>query len=266
MKKPKDQKKLDKRAKTLNNMNKMKEFSNKLKKKVYNKEDINKEKEVKKDEIESLSEGELNDITNGFLSDLYKEKEDEQPKTRAEKREIDKEKEEKIKNVAKTINSLNNDDKTVVLEKLKNYADDEKKKEQYNKLNNLINNTNNLKSYIKKLVNEKLNEDKNKIENKNGELNNNELNDLNNGFNEDLFPYEKDIHYETKISDKHLNKVNKQKIDKAVDIIKDLNPSQQKQILENIKSKAAEEKDLEKFKIIFKKLKDVKKMKNLINK
>ena len=98
------------------------------------------------------------------------------------------------------------------------YADDDKKKEQYNKLNNLINNTNYLKPFIKKLVNEKINEDKNKIENKKYELYN-----LNKGFNKDLLHEEKDIQYITKINGKYLNKENIQKIEKEVDIIKELN-------------------------------------------
>ena len=273
MKKPKEQLKLDKLISTLNTLNKMKQLSNKIKKKsIINKEEekkdeeeINKNKEI---EIEPLSEEELNELTEGFNSDLYKRKEEgEQPKTRTEKREAEQENEVKLKNVAKAINSLNKNDKKIALQRLKNNADDDKKKEQFNKLSNLINNTNNLKSYVKKLVNQKLNENKNNsIENKNNELDKNELKDLNKGITENLFPEEKDIKNETKIRDKHLNRINDEKIDKTVDIIKDLNPAQQKEILENLKTKATEGQNLEKFQKISKKLKNVKKMNNIINK
>ena len=268
VKKPKEKLKLDKLLSTLDYMRKMKELTKKIKKKPI----ISKEKkknddkeEIKKDETESLPQEELNELIEGFLSDLYKPKEDE-PKTRAEKRELDKKNEEKLKNVAKAINSLNKNDKKIALQKLKNNIDDDTKKENFNKLDNLLNNTNNLKSYIKKLINEKINEDKISADNKNNELDKNDLDNLNRGFNEELFPEEKDIKNTIKLSDKYLDRINERKIDKAVDLIKDLNSSQKKQVLENIRDKAAEEKNLEKFKIIITKLKNIQKINNVINK
>ena len=268
VKKPKEILKLNKLLSTLDYMNKMKELSKKIKRKpMINKEDkkINEKEEASQEEIESLPREELNELIEGFLSDLYKPKEDE-PKTRAEKRELDKENEEKLKYVAKAINSLNKNDKKIALQNLKNNIDDDRKKEHFNKLDNLLNNTNNLKSYIKKLINEKIYEEKISEDNKNNELDKNDMDNLNKGLNEELFPEEKDIKNETKLSDKYLDRINEQKIDKAVDLIKDLNLSQKKQVLENIKDKAAEEKNLEKFKTIITKLKNVQKINNVINK
>ena len=56
---------------------------------------------------------------------------------------------------------MNKKDQKIVLEKLNKNANDEKKKEQYNKLNNLIKSNNNLNTYINKLIKEKINEYKN---------------------------------------------------------------------------------------------------------
>ena len=80
-----------------------------------------------------------------------------------------------------------------------------------------------------------------------------------------VFPDKNDIANSTKINDKYLDKNNEEKISKAVDIIKDLNSSQQKEILENLKAKAAEEKNVEKIKTIVKKLKNFQKMNKVIN-
>lgn len=130
-------------------------------------------------------------------------------------------------------------------------------------------NTNKLKSYINKLIKEQINKEKNKgnenVEKQN-ELNNDDLKDLNNNIADNLFPEDKDVENETKISDKHLEKVEDEKINRAVDIIKDLNSTQRKQILDNLKSKAAENNNLPKFKKIIKKVKDVQKLNNIINK
>ena len=136
-------------------------------------------------------------------------------------------------------------------------------------MDNLLKNTNNLKSYINKLIREKINKDKNKENEKNkenqNELNNDDLKDLNNTIVEDLFPENKNIKNETRISDKHLIKIEDDKISKAVDIIKDLNTPQRKEILENIKSKAAENKNLDRYKKIIKRIKDSKEINNIIN-
>jgi len=266
MKKPKQKEKLDKLVSTLNNLNKIKELKNKLKKTQTLKKDIRLQEGEKLSERqkEKLPKEELNSLTEGFIVDLYNEQ-DEEPKTRAEKREADKEKEEKMKNVAKAINSLNKDDQKVVLEKLDSNANDDKKKEQFNKLNNLIKNTNNLKSYINKLIKENINQTKDK-ENKKNELAENDIEDLNNKFAEDLFPNKDNIIDETKVDDKHLEKIDDEKINNAVDIIKDLNSEQQKKVLENLKTKAAQEKNLEKYKKIIKKMKNMNKINNIINK
>ena len=132
-------------------------------------------------------------------------------------------------------------------------------------MSNLIKNTNNLKSYINKLIKEKINKTKDK-ENKKNELAENEIEDLNNKFMEDLFPNKDKIIDETKIDDKHLEKIDDEKINKAVDIIKDLNIEQQKKVLGNLKTKAGEEKNLEKYKKVVKKMKNVLKIDNIINK
>ena len=266
MKKPKQKEKLDRLVSTLNNLNKIKELKNKLKKNQILKKDIRLQEgeKVGEKEKEKLPEEELNSLTEGFVVDLYNEQEDE-PKTRAEKREADKEKEEKMKNVAKAINSLNKDDQKIVLKKLDGNANNDKKKEQFNKLNNLIKNTNNLKSYINKLIKEKINQTKDK-ENKKNELPENDIEDLNNKFAEDLFPNKDKIIDETKVDDKHLEKIDDEKINKAVDIIKDLNSEQQKKVLGNLKSKAAEEKNLEKYNKVVKKMKNVLKIDKIINK
>ena len=263
MKKPKEKAKLEKLLNKLNNINKIKSLTDKIKKKpiISNEEEIKKE-EIVKDDVERLPEDELNELTDAFISDLYNIPE-ETPKTRAEKREEDKEKGEKMKNVAKAINSLNKDDKDIVMQKIKNNANDDKKNEQFNKLSNIINNTNSLKSYINKLVNNKNKE--REIKEINNNLDKNDLEDLKKTLNEYLFPEGNEIQNETKISDKHLNKIDDNKINKTVDIIKDLNPSQQIEVLEDLKSKAAEEINLEKFKKIFIKLKNVKNMNNIIN-
>ena len=254
MKKPKEKLKLDKLLTKLNNINKIKSLSEKIKKKPISEEDLEKEEEKK---VEKLPEDELKQLTDDFISDLYDIKKEE-PQSRAEKREEEKENDVKIKNLAQVINSLNKDDKDFAMEQLRNNANDHIKIEQFNKLNNLINNTNSLKTYINKLVN-------NKNKESNNNLDKNDMNDLNKAFVEDLFPKEKEIENETKISNMHLIKVDDDKINKAVDVIKDLNQSQQKEVLENLKSKAAEEKNLEKFKKIFKKVKDINKINNIIS-
>ena len=103
MKKPKQKAKLNKLESTLKNLNKIKELAKKLKKKPIIDDD---NKNIKtEEEVEKLPEKELNELAEGFIGDLYNtHPEDEHPKTRAEKREIDNENEEKLKNIAKTIN------------------------------------------------------------------------------------------------------------------------------------------------------------------
>ena len=267
MKKPKQKTKLDKLCSTLKNLNKIKELKNKIKKKNQTMKDIKIEEQLNSDRKEKLPEKEINDLTKGFMADLFKE--EKEPKTRDEKREIYKEKKKRISNVAKSINNLNKKDQKIVLEKLNKNANDEKKKEQYNKLNNLIKSNNNLKSYINKLIKEKINEDKNKNkdnDNKKNELCEKDIEELNKKFIEDLFPDKNNEINDTKVDDKHLKKIYEEKIKEIVDIIKELNSNQQKKILENIKSKAAEQKNLEIFKKIIKKLKSYKKINNIIEK
>jgi len=271
MQKPKQIYMLNKLEKTLYNLNKIKELKKKLKKKPINENDVG--IEAKGVFPEKMNEKDLNELLKEFKGDLFKDsKEEERPKTRAEKREIEKENEEKLKNVAKTINGLNKDDQKIIIEKLRTDSNNnEKNKEEFDKLNNLLINTNNLKSYINKLVKEKIYEDKNKkiekennIIEKQNELNNEDFKELNNNIEENLFPENKDIENETKISDKHLVKVEDGKINKAVDIIKELNPVQQKQILENLKTKALENKNIPKYKKIIQKVKDINKLNNII--
>ena len=263
MKKPKEKIKFDKLIKKLNNIKKIKSLAEKIKKKpLSTKEEKLEKEEENKDEIDKLGEDELKELTNIFITDLYDIKKEE-PKSRAQKREEEKENDEKIKNIAKAINGLNKDDKDYIMENIRNNANNEKKNEQFNRLKNLINSANNLKSYVNQLIINKNKEKENKEINNN--LDKNDLEDLQKIFIEDLFPEEKEIENETKISDNHLNKLENDKIKNAVEIIKDLNSSQQKEVLENLKSKAAEEKNLEKFKKIFKKVKNINKMNNIIN-
>ena len=68
--------------------------------------------------------------------------------------------------------------------------------------------------------------------------------DFNNKFEEDLFLNKEIIKDETKVNDKHLEKIDDEKINKTIDIIKDLNSEQPKKFLGKLTTKSAEEKNL----------------------
>ena len=74
MKKPKEKLKLDKLLTKLNNINKIKSLSEKIKKKPISEEDLEKEEEKK---VEKLPEDELKQLTDDFISDLYDIKKEE---------------------------------------------------------------------------------------------------------------------------------------------------------------------------------------------
>ena len=171
---------------------------------------------IKRDnEAECLNKDKLKTIIKQFEKDLYEKKEE--PLTRKEVREYEKDNNEKLKKILKVIDSLNILDQEEVLNKLKSKAIDHYKKTQFNKLYNRFISLNNYKIYNEKL---KEKDDDNNNEKKK-ELTKTEMEELNNVIS---------------VIDNNNDEKNSGSLEDWSEIISHFNLFQQSQILDSLKN------------------------------
>ena len=247
------QKDLIRLLKTTKNINKMINFAkdtkiklSKNKKKMSLKEHIVKQDE---DSVENLSENELRGIIKDFENDLFKEKE--KPLTRKEARENNQENNNKLKEISKVINSLSKNDQEEVLNKLKMKANNEFKKSQFDRLYKLIKNVNTIIDKLKE------NDDEFNFEEAKKELNKKELGEVVNNLKKHL--EDNDLENNNDFFNE-----DEKNIEKQINFISHLDANQQNQIISSLQSSLAPEKQ-EKLKKLVKRLEHLNELKKLKN-
>ena len=260
---------LEENAKNDKNQNTLNNLKNKVKKNYQTKilaenmkiKDENKDKEEPK-EKPKLTEEQINNIAYEFSEDLYNK--ENEPKNNLENLIQNENKENKIEELAESMNKLDKDDQDKALLIINNNAINDEEKEKANKLSNLVKNLDNMKSYFGKMIKGEINKDEKEDEGKDklyeqpleGDLHEDEIEKIINSFWTDLNNNKNKNQNQDKINDI---------INNFANIIKELNPEDQNKAIKLLKDKTEKEnKNKEEINNLGKKIDNLNNMKNEI--
>ena len=256
--------KINKLFKSMKYVNKMKQLKNKALQRL-SQSDIFSDADLmnisqRSDSSERLDKEELKNIVKGFENDLYEEQE--KPMSRKEARENEKKNKEKIKEISKVIDSLSTKDKNDIINKLKLRADNDFKKSQFERLSKLVKNINNVRTFLEKLRQKKeINNSKNEKEKK--ELSQSELNNFLNKVKKFFGGKDNEEKEEEKNIDDLLENKEEKKLEETAELINNLSPNQQKEVLNKLQSEESIDIDQDKLKKLIKKIIELNKIKKL---
>ena len=260
---------LEENAKNDKNQNTLNNLKNKVKKNYQTKilaenmkiKDESKDKEEPK-EKPKLTEEQINNIAYEFSEDLYNK--ENEPKNNLENLIQNENKENKIEELAESMNKLDKDDQDKALLIINNNAINDEEKEKANKLSNLVKNLDNMKSYFGKMIKGEINKDEKEVEGKDklyeqpleGDLHEDEIKKIINSFWTDLNNNKNKNQNQDKINDI---------INNFANIIKELNPEDQNKAMKLLKDKTENEnKNKEEINNLGKKIDNLNNMKNEI--
>ena len=215
------------------------------------------QEENKKKEKTELTDGELNELTDKFVDDIFPKYENAENintmKSKVEDHIIEKINEDKLNKIAEILKDLNEKQKKKVLDTLKKSSEKEKEPGKYMNLIKKLKKYEKMKEIIEKLTNVKKvqlkhsktlplpvikNENnknnsttkKNKTKTKN--LNENEMTELSEGIISDIFPNNNNKVITFNVADEYINEKNKKdKFNNVVNVMKNLQPKDQENIM-----------------------------------